>query len=207
MENEPVFKKEEVEEDYDVIIRTPEEVFNNYQRDFNLPIEELQTKSILDVGANEGKFIRYIRENIGNDKAFALEYQEIRTPKDRPQWWVVANGLDIPFADESFEIVTAHAYIPMFYQKGTRAIEELVRVGKRGGKLYVHGSTPEQIEQDLKIEERDEYESKESKAKTLELTRKMLEGAKEYQIYYNNLRDHGFEVTQNDYVCIIKKPS
>lgn len=209
MENEPVLKKEvEIKDEEGEIkkTRTPEEAFNYYQRDFNIPTEDLRTKLVLDVGANDGQFIRYLRENLGNNKAVALEFQEIRIAKDRPEWWIVASGLDIPFADDSFEIITAHNYLPMFYDRGTKAIEELVRILSKGGKLYFDGRNSEKIAEEITEAEDMVYDSEEDKLKTMRYIENRIEGAKLYEEYYKKLQNIGFEVNQNGNVWIIKKP-
>lgn len=214
MEYEPIINRAEEDiEDEVEIIRTPEEVFNSYQEDFNIPIEDLKTKSILDVGANEGKFVRYLREKLGNTKAIALEYQEIRTPEDRPEWWVVGSGLDLPFADESFEIVTAHSYLSMFYdrERGINAITELVRVLKPGGTLYYNASTSTDYEKELQeiinyFQTHGKCEDDNTDERDKKNIERHIEGAKKFEQFQSELLENGYQITRSNSVVTIKKP-
>lgn len=124
--------------------------FERYQHDFKIPIEDLKTKSLLDVATNTGEFVRYIRTQLGNHQAFALEKQENRVPLDRPEWYVVGNGTDIPFADESFELITAHNYIQMFVEEMVKKnnlhyITHILEKLKVGGSLYFDCLTGDDI--------------------------------------------------------------
>lgn len=148
--------------------------FERYQHDFKIPIEDLKTKRLLDIGANTGEFIRYIRAQLGNHNAFVLEKQENRVPDDRPEWYIVGSGTDIPFADESFELITAHNYITMFVEEmveknNLHYISPILEKLKVGGSFYFdcltsddlrlyghpgYDNNPEEHEQEIKIRDK-----------------------------------------------------
>lgn len=119
--------------------------FQEYDDDFRFSSEDL-SKSILDVGASSGDFVRFLREEVGNKNAFGVELHPMWLPKD-PSGMIIANGLKLPFADESFEIVTARNFVSMFDRKrmSITLLRELLRVTKHGGKVMFTTITPEQL--------------------------------------------------------------
>jgi ubiquinone/menaquinone biosynthesis C-methylase UbiE len=103
-------------------------------------------KSILDVGTGEGSFVKYLREVVGNKNAYGVESSEFVVEQGTDGIFV-ADGLELPFDDNTFELVTAKHYLPIFLalgeEKNKRAIDELLRVLNLGGKLVADIFTPE----------------------------------------------------------------
>jgi len=121
------------------------EAFEYYLADLPLTPDDLQ-KPLLDVGAGEGKFVQYVREVLGNSEAIGVEAQEHKI--SGKEGLIVSDGLELPFPDESFDVVIAHNYLPMFVAEPAQmeaAIRELIRVAKKGGKVMGDISTPESV--------------------------------------------------------------
>ena len=111
---------------------------------FSLTENELQ-KPLLDVGTGDGAFIEYVRNKLGNKQAFGVEKDASRIPQNR-EGIIVADGLQLPFDDQSFEIVTALSYLLMFIEDRDeiqKALTELLRVTRIGGKVMADVETPE----------------------------------------------------------------
>ena len=121
-----------------------EERFKYYLEYFSLTEEDLQ-KPLLDVGVNKGYFVKYIRDVIGNKQAYGIEKYPSKIDQSN-DGIVAGDGLIIPFRDDTFEIVVAKNYLPMFVTKAEEmetAFLELLRVTKSGGKIMADISTPE----------------------------------------------------------------
>lgn len=123
-----------------------ERSFKYYLKDLPLTEEELQ-KPLLDVGTGRGEFVKYLREIIGNREAVGVDYQSSKIDRTY-KGLIVADGMNLPFKEKSFDTVTAHNYLPMFVSnpiKMQAAIEELLRVVKKGGRVMGDIHTPESI--------------------------------------------------------------
>lgn len=127
-------------------IEALEGAFKYYMKDFPLTQEDLQ-KSLLDVGTGTGEFIKYMRDVLGNKNVIGVDYQRHKIDPNY-EGLIVANGMDLPFEEESFDNVIAHNYLPMFVSdpiKMQRAIEESLRVVKKKGKVMGDIHTPESV--------------------------------------------------------------
>ena len=136
MERQPILPEQEL--DYF------EKVFSEYMKDFELTQEDLQ-EPILDVGAGTGAFIDYVRNTLGNKKAFGLEKNSSKVSPES-EGMVIADGFEIPFADDTFKIVISRNFIPMFADNPDLSIEllnELIRVVQKDGKVIGNITTPE----------------------------------------------------------------
>lgn len=123
-----------------------EKRFNSYLKDLPITPEELQ-KSLLDVGTGKGDFIKYLREVLGNKSAIGVERNAFKIDENY-EGLVVADGLQLPFDDESFDTVVSHDYLPMFVsdpEKMQIAIEEQLRVVKEEGKIMGNIHTPDSV--------------------------------------------------------------
>jgi ubiquinone/menaquinone biosynthesis C-methylase UbiE len=89
--------------------------YSKYEKLFGFSVEDLKEKSVLDIGAGSGDFIRKLREQHGNTKSFAVDLNQSKIPQDRPEWYLISDGLKLPFADETFDVVIAKHYIMLFY--------------------------------------------------------------------------------------------
>jgi len=136
-----------------------EEEFKDYFYDFNLSSEDIE-KPILDVGTSVGGFVHFLREKIGNKKAYGIDISEDMISKLGSEGVIVGTGFELPFKDNTFELVTAKNIIPMFDRKRKTLsfLYELLRVTSTTGKLIFNTSTPESIkrEWDQRIEEEPE---------------------------------------------------
>ena len=158
---------------------TPEKAFESYQSDFELSAEDLQ-KPLLDVGANYGAFIQYLREVLHNKMSYGVEYQEHRVLPWR-EGGIVGSGVELPFVSDSFEVVVAHDYMPMFYDQDPeireKSLMEPLRVLKRGGFFRFNISTPES-ELELEDGETEPYEYAEERYQGALSLERLLEDLK-----------------------------
>lgn len=76
---------------------------NQYENLFGFSVEDLKDKSVLDIGAGSGDFVRELRESYGNTKSFAVDLDQDKIPQDRPEWYLISDGLNLPFADNTFD--------------------------------------------------------------------------------------------------------
>lgn len=116
---------------------TDEHVFQWYMEDLGLSPEDLK-KKILDVGAGSAQFAKWAKEHGISDTIYSLESKGEEL-KERNKS-VVAAAEEMPFADESFDIVVSHAAIPNVYirsenieTKVYNSLREMMRVLKQGG--------------------------------------------------------------------------
>jgi SAM-dependent methyltransferase len=131
-------------------LETPEEAFERYQAYFKLDNHELQ-KPLLDVGTSNGAFITYLRETFGNKKAFGVEIDFMKF-KPPAEGLITASGLCLPFGDNTFEVVLAKNYMPIFrfYENGqgvSATLAEILRVVKENGYIKFDFPTREDINQ------------------------------------------------------------
>ena len=178
---------------------SPEEKkFNSYQEYFNLSHQDLQ-KPLLDVGAGNGEFIQYIRNTLGNKEAVSVEKESSKVDSVKKEGMIITDGTTLPFPDESFEIVIARNYLPMFVaneEKMNRALTELLRVTKQGGRVMGDIATPEKEFKKIELEE-DEQDKKWQ-------TRK-YDGAVKLQQFLQNLEDEGYKIERKEKVIVITK--
>jgi ubiquinone/menaquinone biosynthesis C-methylase UbiE len=163
--------------------------FEGYQKLFSLSEEDLQ-KDILDVGAGSGLFVDYLRNILGNNRAYGVErYSQKIKAKDGV---VVASGLELPFEDNQFDLVLSKNYLPMFvddHEKMKKAIHELLRVIKAGGKLIADISIPEgEIESEKEFIDAFDKDS-EGLKKFREHSLDRYEGSKSLQDFLNNMNN------------------
>lgn len=132
-------KKYEVRKD-------PQNVFEGYLKVLNLKTEDLKFP-LLDVGANTGGFVTYCRENLGHEDCYGVEPSEPR--RGEVVGLVAGTAQNIPFPDETFEMVISKNVVPMFNsnsEKNKQSIEEMLRVLKKGGVLVFDYKTQASVE-------------------------------------------------------------
>lgn len=182
-----------------------EKAFHDYMKDFSLNEEDLR-KPLLDVGAGSGNFIKYVRNKFGNSNAYGVEKEKFRLGDDS-DGMVVADGFDLPFADNTFEIVVSRNFLPMFTDdigESRAIINELIRVTKAGGKIIGNISTPK-----IEIEESKEeiYNGSSSFDKFF---KERHDGAVKIQSFLEELKNDGYVVDQKEYdhkaIVTIHKP-
>lgn len=183
--------------------------FEYYKKDFPLTKEELEG-SLLDVGASTGEFVEYLREVLHNKDAKAVEFQEAKIKPENNEWHIQADGLNLPFEDDSFDTVTAHNYLPMFIddtEKMNKAITELLRVVKQNGRVMGDISTSEKVienDDELKTILGEEYSDQDETN-----FKEDYEGAKNLQSFLEELKQK-YDIqlmnsTLSNTVLIIKK--
>jgi ubiquinone/menaquinone biosynthesis C-methylase UbiE len=176
--------------------KTPEEkTFERYQEYFALSPEDL-SKNILDIGAAGGKFIKYVREDLGNKNAYAVEKSKQKLD-DTQEGFIVADGASLPFEDESFEIVLGKNYFPMFVDepdKMQQILKEALRVLKKDGKLLGDMATPE-FEKNSGEEFFRTNPPHMIDQKTEEWFEKRYQGSLQFQEFLNQLEKEGYQIS------------
>jgi ubiquinone/menaquinone biosynthesis C-methylase UbiE len=125
--------------------------FEEYQSDFNFPNTILEQESFLDVGAGNGEFASYLQKEKGNKHAFALDTEY---PSSLP-FCIEGSIENLPYGDHLFDNTVARNVIHAIMlqdnngNKTTRALQELIRVTKHGGKIYYSTHNPSTLFQKI----------------------------------------------------------
>lgn len=99
---------------------------------FDRYLPHLSNKMILDVGCGHGMMMEYFSENGNNIFGIDITAQSVRFNSVRGLTVIEADARDIPFADDTFDLVYSLGVIEHF--SGTeQALTEQVRVCKSGG--------------------------------------------------------------------------
>lgn len=85
--------------------------------------------TVLDVGSADGPSVGWMRQR-GHRVALDLDFEAL-TPGD-----VCASALDMPFGDQSFDLVAAFDVLE-HCEPESRAVEEIARVLRPGGRLLI----------------------------------------------------------------------
>jgi ubiquinone/menaquinone biosynthesis C-methylase UbiE len=110
---------------------------------------------MLDIGCLNGNLYNFLKENQYSYKSFTgidlsaklIELAKTRFPE---QTWIQADRLKLPFADNTFDVVTM--FETLEHVEDPRAtIQEAVRVCKAGGQLLVSVPNELKIEDDAHI--------------------------------------------------------
>ena len=110
--------------------------------------------TVLDVGTGTGVFIPFLLSKIGkNGQIVALDFAEEMLRKAQAKGfngnidYLHADVTNIPLGEEIFDIVICYSSFPHFQNK-PRALAEMNRVIKTGGKLFIcHTSSQTTINQ------------------------------------------------------------
>jgi ubiquinone/menaquinone biosynthesis C-methylase UbiE len=99
--------------------------------------------TVLDAGTGTGVFIPFLLSQIGrNGKIVALDLAEKMLRQARHKsfagqvYYLNADIVNIPFPDETFDIVVCYSSFPHFQDK-LRALAEINRVTRIGGRLFI----------------------------------------------------------------------
>lgn len=120
------------------IYETPEETFKRYVEYLDLSPEDLKKKT-LDVGSNNAQFAKWAKDQGINSEIYSLEpgnVEMVETDKS-----VRGSSDEIPYDDESFELVISNNAVPQpgFFGDDKKSIkkslEEMLRVLKKGGEM------------------------------------------------------------------------
>ncbi len=117
------------------ILKSGARIFESYQRDFKLSQSELHG-SILDLGANNGGFVTYLRKVLGNASAQGVEVRPEQVALNA-EGIIIADARKLPFDDESFNTVVARHCMSIFLSDDDPRIplHEALRVLKSGGRF------------------------------------------------------------------------
>ncbi len=101
-------------------------------------INVLAHQKVLDVGCGTGEFTRYISKNqpgtyIGIDIEPTFIEVAQRT-QDENVIYMQADALNLPFADDFFDVVVSHTFFTCIFDP-VKAMQEMQRVCKPGGKI------------------------------------------------------------------------
>jgi len=109
-------------------------------------VERLDIKPgavVLDVGTGTGVFLPYLLNSIGREgRIIALDFAEEMLARAAAKnfngniKYLCADVTDIPLPDETFDAVICYSSFPHFQDK-PRALEELIRVARGGGRLFI----------------------------------------------------------------------
>ena len=189
-----------------------QEAVDSYQEFFSLTEKDFD-KAILDVGAGEAEFVKYLRGR-GNGRSFAVDLFNRGNIKDQP-WFLVADVQRLPFKDSIFELVLARAVMPLFVQPEYPAINygremdykslirELLRVTKSKGKIMFDCVAKEEY---LEREKEDAFKNDEQMQQYWEARAKT---AGEFREFINSLPGVHVSVSVHDdyyhkIICLTK---
>ena len=123
----------------------------------NFNLEQLESKKVakdsipetelLDLGGGTGELARYLPRNLKitvADPSQAMLKQGREKVFKQQVKHVLADGADLPFADQSFDYLTISDALHHFRDVET-ALDEALRVLKPGGKLYILEFDPRTI--------------------------------------------------------------
>ncbi len=97
----------------------------------------LTDATVLVAGCGVGMYARQIRERYSDRvAAFDIEISRVAVARQGLAAALVAAGEDIPFADESFDVVLSHEVIE-HVRDDRRSLQELLRVTRRGGRVLL----------------------------------------------------------------------
>lgn len=166
--------------------------FEEYQNDFNFPDTILEQESFLDVGAGNGEFISYLHKEKDNRNTYALDTE---CPSSLP-FCIEGSIENLPYTDHLFDNIVARNVIHAIMlqdnngEKTVRALQELVRVTKHGGKIYYSTHTPSTLFQ--KIQGLDELTKDQKETSTQHLQ----QGIQAEQKYLQYLASLGHSVQE-----------
>lgn len=125
------------------------EIYQQYLHDLSLKRKDLLGKRILDIGSGNGSFTQVIKAKKIRSSIINLD-PEIDTVIPYRADFVRAIAQKLPFKDNTFDLVLAHASIPFVFrrldrtwnkQDITQSFDEALRVMRIGGEARISGMT------------------------------------------------------------------
>jgi ubiquinone/menaquinone biosynthesis C-methylase UbiE len=118
-------------------------IFESYARDLARRIAKTDPRDVLETAAGTGVLTRAIAVQLPAQARVVatdlnqpmLDHAAARQPDDGRIAWKQADALALPFADQSFDIVTCQFGV-MFFPDKVRAYKEAHRVLKPGGRFF-----------------------------------------------------------------------
>lgn len=118
-----------------------EEVFQKYVESLELTPADFE-KQILDIGSNTSQFAKYAKEHHISEAIYSVDIRPVSLEREKS---VVGSAETLPFQNESFDLVVSLSAIPNIYigaefsgrreQVIQQAIEEMIRVVRKGGEI------------------------------------------------------------------------
>lgn len=108
----------------------PEQTFRRYKAQLALDEKSLPGKMILDVGSNESKFGKYLEEKYPGTKVVSLDRDHV------PGISVQASSEQLPFRNESFDVIVAHA-VPLDADEYRKTAEQMIAALRPGGEIRI----------------------------------------------------------------------
>lgn len=118
-----------------------EEVFQKYVESLELTPDDFE-KQILDIGSNTAQFAKYAKEHRISKEIYSIDIRPASLEREKS---VVGSAEALPFQNESFDLVVSLSAIPNIYigaefsgrreQVIQQAIEEMIRVVRKGGEI------------------------------------------------------------------------
>src|SRR5690348_15817502 len=115
-------------------------IFDDYARDLAQNVEKLRPRAVLEIAAGTGVVTRAMAASlpggtcqVATDLNQAmLDYAKAKQPADGQVEWRQADGLNLPVANNTFDIVVCQ-FGAMFFPDKVRAYSEAHRVLRTGG--------------------------------------------------------------------------
>lgn len=143
-------------------------IFEEYQQDFLFNELELSKDSFLDVGTGDGAFVHYLRTEKGNRHVNGID----KDAAQESDYLSSGDILNIPYADHLFDQTISrnvmHAVMLQSDGDVRKAIQELVRVTRNGGKVSYSTHNPKIILERIRDSNELSSEQKESITKRFE---------------------------------------
>jgi ubiquinone/menaquinone biosynthesis C-methylase UbiE len=180
-----------------------EEIFQKYIEDLELTPEDFD-KKILDIGAGNAGFAKWAKEHNVSSEIYSLDTRDEMEEKEKS---VVGTADELPFKDESFDLIISACAVPNVTEvdQVEKTLLEAIRVVKPGGEIRL-----------AKVFEGERYESQRIKKQELN---KVLEKLKDMNLSVEKIRQPQGDLYEYDghiktdrllsesYLIKIKKPN
>ncbi len=124
----------------------------HYFEDLNLSEKDFEGKRVLDIGANDGAFLAYLSQRVKlKEGSTSLDIDSPPVNQDGTDF-VVSDARQLPFKNDSFDLVLSHCSVPNMtlrslsnfeeqYIVAKSFFDEMIRVLALGGTIAVYPVT------------------------------------------------------------------
>jgi len=149
-----------------------EETFQKYVEELELTPEDFN-KKILDLGAENAGFAKWAKEHDITSEIYSLD---VRNKMKETESSVIGTADELPFEDESFDLVISTCAVPNVIEPEQieKTLLEAIRVIKPGGEVRL-----------AKVSEGEQYESQRIKKQELNM---VLEKLKDLNLFVEKIR-------------------